>query len=75
MLGEATLNISGTFAGEAIRFVDHSLVPVHLVSNSVMRSIALAEQKANYLEVAFSRMLDAPLWKEFHRLTDLVFVL
>jgi hypothetical protein len=40
-----------------------------------MRGIAFAEQKANYLEAAFSRMLDPALWKEFHCLTEMVFVL
>jgi hypothetical protein len=58
-----------------LAFADHPLVPVHLVFNSVVRRIAFAEKKANYLEAAFSRMLDAPLWKEFHCLTEMVFVL
>jgi hypothetical protein len=58
-----------------LAFADHPLVPVHLVFNSVMRGIALAEQKANYLEAAFSRMLDAPLRKKLHCLTEMIFVL
>jgi hypothetical protein len=43
--------------------------------NSVMGRIVLAEQKANYLEAALSRMLDAPLGEEFHCLAEMVFVL
>ena len=58
-----------------LALADHSLVPVHFVFNSVMRGIALAEQNANYLKAAFGRLLDAPLWKKFDRLTDMVFVL
>jgi len=58
-----------------LAFADHSLVPVHLVFNSIMRGVALAEQEPNYFEAAFSRMLDTPLWEKFHRLTDAVFVL
>jgi hypothetical protein len=54
---------------------DHPLVPIHFMFNAVMRGVALAEQQANYLEAPFGRVLDAPLWKEFHCLTDLVFVL
>jgi hypothetical protein len=40
-----------------------------------MRRIALAKQNANAFKAALGGMLDTPLWKEFHRLADVVFVL
>jgi hypothetical protein len=42
---------------------------------SVMRGIALAEQKANDFKATFGRMLDPPLWEKFHCLAESVFVL
>jgi len=57
-----------------LAFADHSLVPVHLVFNSIMRCVALAEQKANDFKAAFGRMLYTPLWEKFHCLADVVFV-
>ena len=58
-----------------LAFADHPLVPVHLVLDSIMRRIALAEQKANDFKAAFGGMLDAPLREKFYCLTDAVFVL
>lgn len=56
-------------------FADHPLVSVHLVLDSVPRSVAFAEEQANYLEAALSRVFDAPLREEFHCLADAVLVL
>jgi hypothetical protein len=58
-----------------LSFADHPLVPVHLMLDSIMRRIALAEQKANDFKAAFGGMLDTPLREKFHSLTDAVFVL
>ena len=58
-----------------LAFADHPLVPVHLVLDSIMRRIALAEQNANDFKATLGGMLDTPPWEEFHRLDDMVFVL
>jgi hypothetical protein len=58
-----------------LAFADHSLVPVNLMFNSVIRGVALAEQKANDFKAAFSRMLDTPLWEKFYCLAESIFVL
>ncbi len=56
-------------------FADHPLVPVHLVFDSIPRTIALSEEEANYFVAALGRMIDASLREKFHRLTDAVLVL
>jgi hypothetical protein len=58
-----------------LAFADHPLVPVHFVFDSIMRRIALAEQNANDFKATLGGMLDTPLWEEFHRLANVVFVL
>jgi hypothetical protein len=58
-----------------LAFTDHPLVPVHFVFDPIMRRIALAKQNANDFKTALGGMFDTPLWEEFHRLADVVFVL
>jgi hypothetical protein len=58
-----------------LAFADHPLVPVHFVFDPIMRRIALAKQNANDFKAALGGMVDTPLWEEFHRLADVVFVL
>ena len=79
-IGLSGIGISGSPRGARLTraelaFADHPLVPVHLVLDSIMRRIALAEQKANDFKAAFGGMLDAPLREKFYCLTDAVFVL
>jgi hypothetical protein len=50
-------------------------VPVYFVFDPILRRIALAEQNANDFKATLGGMLDTPLWEEFHRLTNVVFVL
>jgi hypothetical protein len=50
-------------------------MPVHFVFDPIMRRIALAKQNANDFKAALGGMLDTPLWEEFYRLADVVFVL
>ena len=58
-----------------LAFADHPLVPVYFVFDPILRRIALAEQNANDFKATLGGMLDTPLWEEFHRLTNVVFVL
>jgi hypothetical protein len=58
-----------------LAFTDHPLVPVHLVSDPISRSIVLSEEQMKDFIVASSRMIDAQVWEKFHRLADAVFVL
>ena len=57
-----------------LAFADHPLVPVYFVFDPIMRRIALAKQNANDFKAALGGMLDTPLWEEFNRLADVVFV-
>jgi hypothetical protein len=56
-------------------FANHSLVPVYLVFDAIVRRIALAEQEANDFEASLGCVLDAPLREKFYCLADTVFVL
>jgi len=58
-----------------LAFADHWLVSVHLVFDSIPRAIALAEEQTDDFKAALRGMLDAPIWKKFHRLAHAVFVL
>jgi hypothetical protein len=58
-----------------LAFADHSLVSVHLVLDSIPRAIALAEEQTDDFKAALRGVLYAPIWEEFHRLANAIFVL